>query len=88
MLKKIVLAILVLGSQTSCSTSTEDRGDVGGGRRFTVVCRDEVQDCYERCRELCPNGYLVSNRVRGRKIDDDVVEYRAVIICKPKRLRP
>lgn len=57
------------------------------GNRYTIVCRNEMQDCYDRCNDLCPDGYLVVNRVRGRKVGDET-EYTVIIRCKVKRLKP
>ncbi|MBY0316708.1 MAG: hypothetical protein K2Q26_14390 [Bdellovibrionales bacterium] len=50
--------------------------------QFTVICRNEVQDCYTKAQDLCPKGYLVVNRVRGIKLDEQTTEYRALIRCK------
>lgn len=65
-----------------CSSSNE-KADVSyqEGNQYTVVCRNEVQECYEKCLNLCPKGYLVKNRVRGHKTGDET-EYTVMIRCK------
>lgn len=81
---RLITFIILYFSLSACSssgTNTESRG----GMKYTVVCRNEVQDCYDRASGICTEGYLVSNRVRARKIDDENVEYRAVIQCRHKR---
>lgn len=64
----------------SCSSKPDV--DENAGNQFTVVCRNEVQDCYTKAQELCPKGYIVINRVHGLKIDRETTEYRAIIRCK------
>ncbi len=71
----------------SCSTSTGTEKD-NLGYRYTVMCKNEVQDCYSRCTELCPDGYLVINRVRSRRIDESNSEYSVIIRCKQKLVKP
>lgn len=73
-----IRGLILLFILTGCSSTSEDNG----GNQFTVVCRNEVQDCYTKAQDLCPNGYLVINRVRGAKIDVETTEYRAIIRCK------
>jgi hypothetical protein len=79
------LSLLVL---TTCASSDEAEQPIPPqelGYRYTVICRNELQDCYDTCAKYCPKGYLVMNRVRGRKVSDDVLEYSLVIRCKDKR---
>ncbi len=77
------LSLLIL---TTCASSEEQPQippqDLG--YRYTVVCRNEMQDCFDKCQEFCPKGYLVMNRVRGRKVGEDT-EYSLIIRCKDKR---
>ncbi|MCC6137460.1 MAG: hypothetical protein IT287_02425 [Bdellovibrionaceae bacterium] len=73
---------------SSCSSTTETDRDGNLGYRYTVNCRNEVQDCYNRCTELCPDGYLVTNRVRARRVDEHNSEYSVIIRCKQKLLKP
>lgn len=71
-----ILGLLILNS---CSSPPSDEN---AGMQFTVICRNEVQDCYTKAQDLCPKGYLVVNRVRGIKLDEQTTEYRALIRCK------
>ncbi len=64
----------------ACSSSSSSEDMVGA--QFTVVCRNEVQECYTKAQDLCSKGYLVINRVRGIKLDAENTEYRAIIRCK------
>lgn len=77
---RIGVALLLLLT-CACSTKQQTEHDYKGAR-YTIVCRNEMQDCYDRARELCPHGYLVANRVRGIKIDDKITEYSVIIRCK------
>lgn len=86
MIKKI-LSFGVLLFTLACSTASEKDRD-GLGYRYTVTCRNEVQDCYQRCSDLCPDGYLVTNRVRGRRISESDNEYSVIIRCREKTLHP
>lgn len=80
----------LLLSLCACSSSgySSESDSSNLGYRYTVTCRNEVQDCYSRCAELCPDGYLVVNRVRSRRIDDANSEYSVIIRCKQKMLKP
>lgn len=79
------LAVL-LSACSSSDQNGEGSGEDRGGRKFSVVCRNEVNDCYDKATSLCPEGYLVSNRVRARRIGDDEVEYRVGIRCRYRRI--
>ena len=54
------------------------------GSRYTIICRNEAQDCYDKALSYCPNGYVVQNRVRGVRIGDDQTEYTVIVRCKIK----
>lgn len=84
-MRAVLLGVLLM-SLSGCSSSSESRGNLGS--RYTVMCKNEVQDCYARCSELCPDGYLVTNRVKARRIDESNSEYSVIIRCKPKMLKP
>jgi hypothetical protein len=76
---KVFFLILVL-LFTACSSSTKQTNSAEGNQ-YTIVCRNEMQDCFERCQELCPRGYMVVNRVRGNRVGD-YTEYNVIIRCK------
>ncbi len=65
-------------STTPDSSSPEKNGQ---GNQYTVVCRNEMQDCFQRCQELCPKGYIVVNRVRGVRVGTQT-DYTVIIRCK------
>lgn len=79
--------VFLLALTSGCS-STENQSTGNLGARYTVMCKNEVQDCYHRCSDLCPDGYLVTNRVRARRIDENNSEYSVIIRCKHKMLKP
>lgn len=51
------------------------------GNQYTIVCRNEMQDCFQRCQDLCPKGYIVVNRVRGVRVGTQT-DYTVIIRCK------
>lgn len=67
---------------TACS-SPEKAQTTADGNRYTVVCRNEMQDCFHKCEDLCPKGYIVLNRVRGVRVGDQT-DYTVIIRCKVK----
>jgi len=77
------MSLLIL---TTCASSDDSSQPPPQnlGYRYTVICRNEQQDCFDTCQKYCPDGYVVMNRVRGRKVGDDL-EYSVVIRCKDKR---
>lgn len=82
----IIIYVALTFTFISCSSSEETQNSALG-YKYTVSCRNEVQDCYERCSELCPHGYLVANKVRSRRIDKDNSEYSVIIRCKEKMVQ-
>jgi hypothetical protein len=88
MTRLVLFGTLLLVSACSSSSHTVEADESNLGYRYTVKCRNEVQDCYNRCSELCPNGYLVTNRVHSRRIDQENAEYSVIIRCKQKALKP
>lgn len=78
---KYFLALTFLLMMACSSSSKTDQPTSGDGNQYTVVCRKEMQDCFERCHNLCPGGYVVKNRVRGYKVGEDT-EYTVMIRCK------
>lgn len=60
-------------------TSTVESDPVAG--KHTIVCGDEMSDCYEKATSLCPDGYLVTNRVRPTQVDD-AIQYTMNIKCR------
>ncbi len=88
LLRASLLAVLLFAAACSSSSHTAESDSSNLGYRYTVTCRNEVQDCYSRCAELCPDGYLVTNRVRSRRVDADNSEYSVIIRCKQKVVQP
>ena len=86
-MRAVLWGVLLL-NLVSCSSSSESKDSGNLGYRYTVICKNEVQDCYSRCSELCPDGYLVTNRVKARRIDAETSEYSVIIRCKQKMLKP
>lgn len=77
MSKKLLFSIFLF---SACSSSTNSETDAYG-KRYTVVCRNEMQDCYNQSLKLCPKGYLVLNRVRGVRVGDQT-DYTVILRCK------
>lgn len=88
MARLVLLGTLLFATACSSSSHTVETDESNLGYRYTVLCRNEVQDCYNRCSELCPDGYLVTNRVRSRRIDENNSEYSVIIRCKQKVVKP
>ena len=64
-----------------CTTSVESEKGSHGKYRHTIRCKNAIHRCYDKANDLCPDGYLVLNRVRGVEVDDDV-EYTLKIRCR------
>ncbi len=78
---KWFLRAAVAALMVSCSSSDEKTQTSADGNRYTVVCRNEMQDCFQKCENLCPKGYIVLNRVRGIRVADQT-DYTVIIRCK------
>ncbi len=79
-LKFTIFILASAASIVSCSSS-EPTQTTADGNRYTIVCRNEMQDCFHKCEKLCPKGYIVLNRVRGVRVGDQT-DYTVIIRCK------
>lgn len=75
--------VVLIFLSVACSSSSEPKPDPSKGARYTITCRNEMQDCYDRAASLCPQGYMMVNRVRGVKAGSDT-DYTTIIRCKDK----
>ncbi len=71
----LCLALTIL----ACS-STSVRSE-NGGQKHSIQCLNVVSRCHEKARSICGEGYLVTNRVRPTKQEDDV-RYTLNIKCR------
>lgn len=69
----------------SSSTTVESTTNANGQERHIINCRDTVTDCYGKASELCPDGYLVTNRVRGVRKDDHT-EFELRVRCRSGKI--
>lgn len=75
--KKYFILFLWLGA---CSTSVESDH---ANQKHTIRCLGKTVSCYEKASELCPDGYLVTNRVRPRQMGDDV-QFTLKVKCRSR----
>jgi hypothetical protein len=63
---------------TACSTSvTSDHAN----QKHSITCKTHTKLCYDKASNLCTDGYLVTNRVRPKKVNEDTV-YTLNIKCR------
>lgn len=65
-----------------CSTSVESNAETG---HHKITCNNETSSCYEKASQLCPDGYLVTNRVRPKKSGDDTI-FTLQIKCRSGKI--
>lgn len=78
MIKKIFFLLFIFCS--SCSTSVDSNHQEG---KHSITCRNHTSDCYDKASSLCPDGYLVTNRVRPVKSGSDTV-FTLNVKCRGK----
>ncbi len=66
----------------ACSTNVVSDSETG---KHSITCHDAMSACYSKATEICPDGYLVTNRVRPRETDDGI-QYTYNIKCRNARL--
>jgi hypothetical protein len=76
-----IFSVLIAMTMISCSSTPEKTQTTADGNRYTIVCRNEMQDCFHKCEKLCPKGYIVLNRVRGIRVGEQT-DYTVIIRCK------
>lgn len=47
----------------------------------TITCAETAKACHETALRACPNGYRVTNRVKGEKSGDETI-YRVSVLCR------
>jgi hypothetical protein len=81
----VTYSLLALFLLASCSSNSKTDSATTEknvqGNQYTIVCRNEMQDCFQRCQDLCPKGYVVVNRVRGVRVGTQT-DYTVIIRCK------
>ncbi len=63
----------------ACSSTTDRELD---GGKHQVQCLTYVGNCHERARDICPDGYLVTNRVRPTKEQSGETRFTLNIKCR------
>ncbi len=76
-----IFSVLIAMIMISCSSTPETTQTTADGNRYTIICRNEMQDCFQKCEKLCPKGYIVLNRVRGVRVGEQT-DYTIIIRCK------
>ncbi len=72
----LFLFVLFLGA---CASTTDQ--ELEGGKH-QVQCLKFSANCHDRAREICPNGYLVTNRVRPIKNQGGESKFTLNIKCR------
>ena len=75
---KVLLGLTVL-LLMGCSSTTVRSHDERG--KHTIQCLNNITRCHAKARNICDDGYLVTNRVRPVRVGDDT-RYTLNIKCR------
>lgn len=75
---KVFIATVFCTFVLGCS-STTIRSDENG--KHTIQCLNNITRCHSKARNICDDGYLVTNRVRPQRVGDDT-RYTLNVKCR------
>ena len=78
-MKMMMLPTTMLLILIGCSSATVRSHDQPG--KHTIHCLNNVTRCHSKARNICDEGYLVTNRVRPQRVGDDT-RYTLNIKCR------
>jgi uncharacterized protein YcfL len=73
----VALSLLLM---MGCSSSEKNE-------RHTVQCRSYVNRCHDQARDICTDGYLVTNRVRPKRNQNGDTVFTLNFRCRQQMMR-